>query len=105
MVAVTIITAATEKETATQAILKRLREAGATNAVMPASLEINEQNRAALDDLLAAGTVREVRSGLYYAEEATKKETAAGSGFVALLAILIIISVVASLIALATTAG
>jgi hypothetical protein len=106
MVAVTIITAVAEKETAKQAILTRLREAGATNAVMPASLDIADDNaQAALDDLLAAGTVREARAGLYFAEEAAKKETAPGTGFVVLLAIIIILSIGASVVALATAAG
>ena len=41
MVAITVITATAHAETAKQAILKRLHDADATNAAMPASVEID----------------------------------------------------------------
>ena len=103
MVAVHMITAMAQQETAKQAILKQLHEAGATNAAMPASVEIDgDDAQAALAALLAAGTVHEARTGLYYAEDAGKAASP-GSGLVALLAILILISIAASVIALAAT--
>jgi competence protein ComGC len=104
MVAVHIMTTVAQQETAKQAILKRLREADATSPAMPASIEIdNEEAQAALAELLAAGTVREARNGLYYAEESKAGTAGNGFGFAALLAVLVIISVTASVIAL--TAG
>jgi hypothetical protein len=106
MVAVHLITAAAQAETAKQAILKRLREAGATSARMPGSLEIeNDDAQAALTALLDKGEVREARPGLYYLGEAKTKEAKPGNGFVALLAILIATSFTASLVTLAMAAG
>jgi hypothetical protein len=102
MVAVHRITALAQKETARQAILKRLREAGATSAAMPASIDLDgEQAEAALAELLAAYNVREARTGLYYVDESAKKDARPGQPFVALLAVLIAISFAASLIAIA----
>ena len=101
MVAVHMFTAIAQKETAKQAILKQLREAGATSPAMPGSVDIGDDNaQAALIELLAADTVREARSGLYYVDESAKQLSGPGSGFVALLAILVLASFVASLIAI-----
>ena len=103
MVAVHLITAMAQEETAKQVILKQLREAGASSAAMPASVEIDsDEAEAALAGLLAAGTVHEARTGLYYADEASKPVNP-GSGFVALLAILVILSVIASAVTLAAS--
>ena len=74
MVAVHMITALAQKETAKQTILKQLREAGATSAPMPGSVELDgEEAEAALAELIAAGTVHEARPGLYFVDEAAKK--------------------------------
>jgi hypothetical protein len=101
MVAVHIVTTAAQAESAKHAILKRLREADATSAAMPASIEIDsDEAQAALAALLAAGTVRQARNGLYYVDDAGKA-TSSGGGFAALLAILVVLSIVASAIALA----
>jgi hypothetical protein len=106
MVAASMITALAQKETAKQSLLKQLRETGATSPQMPGSLEVDgDKSQAALADLLAAGSVREARPGLYYLDETKAKEAKPGNGFVALLAILIIISITASLVALAVSAG
>ena len=102
----TINAAATQKAAATQAIIKQLREFGATSAQMPGSVEIDSDGaQAALADLLAKGEVREARAGLYYLDETKIKETRPGSGFLALLIILVAISFTASLAALAATGG
>ena len=106
MVPMTVITAASHKAAAKQAILKQLRESGATTAQMPGSVEVDsDEAQTALADLLAAGEVREARAGLYYLDAGKAKAPQAGNGFVALLAILIIISFTASLVALAVNAG
>ena len=105
MVAVHMFTAIAQKETAKQAMLKQLREAGATSPAMPGSVEIDSDDaQSALAELLAAGTVREARNGLYYVDE-TKKAPGPGNGFVALLVILVLFSVIASVIAIAATSG
>jgi len=105
MVAVTVITAASHKETAKQAIIKRLREAEANNAAMPASVEIDSDDaKAALDDLLSAGNVREARAGLYYLDESASRAASPGMPFVVLLSMLVLGSFAASLIAIASTA-
>jgi hypothetical protein len=107
MIPVTILAATAEKQSAKQRMLKRLREAGAISAAMPASLDAgDEHSKAALAAMLLAGTLREPRPGLYFIDnEAAKKIPRPGSGFVALVAILIIISFTVSLIAIASTAG
>jgi hypothetical protein len=107
MVAVHMLVAAAGKETAKQAMLKRLREAGATSAAMPASLDADEEHsRAALATMLEAGTLRQARPGLYFIdEEAVKKEPRPGNSFIALLALLIAVSFTASLITIASAAG
>ena len=105
MVAVHLITALAQKETAKQALLKQLQEAGATSPQMPGSLEIDgDEAKAALAELLAAGTVREARPGAYYLGETVTKTARPGLGFIALLAILIVLSFMASLVALAMSA-
>lgn len=106
MVAVTVITATAHKETAKQAIVKRLREAEATNAAMPASVDIDgEDAETALAELIAGGKVRKARAGLYYLDESEAKAARPGLPFVALLVTLITVSFAASLIALAVRAG
>ena len=104
MVAVHIMTTVAQGESAKHAILKRLREADATSAAMPASIDIaTAEAQAALADLLAAGTIREARNGLYYIDEAGKAAASGGGGFTVLLVILVALSIVASVIALAAT--
>ena len=106
MVPMNVITIAAHKETAKQAILKQLRESGATSPQMPGSIAVEtDDSQAALADLLASGAVREARTGLYYLDPSQVKEASPGHGFVALLAILIMISFIASLVALAARAG
>ena len=107
MVPMTTIDAASlQKQTARQVILKRLREAGATTAQMPGSVDVDsDEAQNALADLLAKGEVREARTGLYYLDETKVKEPKPGSGFVVLLILLVIASVMASVIALTAHPG
>lgn len=105
MVAVHLVTAVAHKETAKQAILKRLREAGATSAVMPSSVEVDSDDaQAALADLLATEKVKQARPGLFYLAEVKDKDTA-GSGFLALLIVIVALSLIASVFTLAATLG
>ena len=102
MVPVHVITALAQTETAKETILKQLREAGATSAAMPGSVALDgDDAQSALAELVAAGTVQEARTGLYYVDESAKKATMPGNGFVALLAILVLASITASVVALA----
>ena len=102
----TMITAVAHKEAAKQAILKQLRETGATSAQMPGSVEADSDDaKAALAELLSSGSVGEARPGLYYLDESKAKVAKPGNSFMALLAILIAISFTASLIALAVRTG
>jgi hypothetical protein len=101
-----MITAIAQKEAAKQALLKQLREYGATSPQMPRSLDVeSDEAQAALAELLASGGIREARPGLFYLDEAKAKEASPGNSFVALLAILVIISFTASLVALAVSGG
>ena len=104
---VPVIAAAARKAAAREAILKRLRENGATNAAMPCSLDPEtEDAKAALTGLLQGGTLREPRPNLYFIDDKAAKKTAKpGSRFVALVAILVAVSFAASLIAIASTPG
>ena len=102
----TIDAASMQKQTARQTILKRLREIGATSAQMPGSIDVDsDEAQQALADLLAKGEVKEARAGLYYLDESKVKEPKPGNGFVALLIILVIVSVMASVIALTARPG
>ena len=106
MVAVHMITALAQKETAKKALLKQLMDAGATSRQMPGSLDLEgDEAQAALSELLASGTVKEARAGAYYLGDIAVKQPSSGLGFVALLAILIVVSFTASLIALASRAN
>lgn len=101
-----LITAIAHKESTKQALLKQLRDNGATSPQMPGSLEVeSDEAQAALAELLASGGIREARPGFYYLAASKAKEGRPGAGFVALLAILIGISFTASLVALAIRAG
>jgi len=102
----TINAAAVQKQAARQKIIKQLQGAGATSTQMPGSLEVEtDEAQEALADLLAKGEVREARAGLFYLDEAKVKEAQSGNGFVALLVILIVVSVTASVIALAASSA
>lgn len=104
--AAVMITAMAHKEGAKQALLKQLRDLGATSPQMPGSLEVDSDGaQTALAALLASGSIREVRPGLFYLAESKAMEGRPGAGFIALLAILIVISFTASLVALAIRAG
>lgn len=106
MVPVTVIAAAAHKETARQGIVKRLREAEATNAAMPASVDTDSEDaETALAELIAGGKVREARAGLYYLDESAAKAARPGLPFIALLVTLIALSFAASLVALAVGTG
>ena len=106
MVSVHLVTALAQKETAKQSLLNQLREAGATSPQMPGSLEIDDdEEQTALAELMAAGTVKEARPGAYYLGETATKTARPGLGFIALLAILIVLSFMASLVAIALTQG
>ena len=83
-----------------------MREAAATSPLMPGSLNVEgDDAQAALAELLASGGIHERRPGLYYLDESKAKTAKPGNSFVALLAILIVISFTASLVALAVSAG
>jgi hypothetical protein len=100
-----ILNAVAQKESAKQAILKQLREHGATSVAMPGSVEAEgDDAKAALAELLAGGEVHETPANLYYLDETKAKTPRPGNGFVALLAILVIVSIAASMVALAATA-
>jgi hypothetical protein len=107
MVAMNMLVAAAGKEPAKQAMLKRLRESGATSPAMPGSLDSDdEHSQSALAQMLEAGTLREARPGLSFIDEETaKKEPRPGNGFIALLALLVAISFAALIVAIASTAG
>lgn len=102
----TINAAAAQKQAARHKIIRQLREVGATSAQMPGSVDVDSDSaQEALADLLAKGEVREARAGLYYLDESKVKDAKPGNGFVALLVILVVVSVMASVIALAARPG
>ena len=106
MVTVHLVATLAHKETAKQALLKQLQEAGATSPQMPGSLEIDgNEAQAALAELLAAGRIKAARAGAYYLNDAERKESKPGIVFVALLVTLILLSFTASLVALVAGPG
>jgi hypothetical protein len=106
MVPTSVIHQSAQKEAAKLTIIKRLKEVRATDPQMPGSLEIEtDEAQEALAALLGSGQVRQARAGLYYLDESKAQSATSGNGFVALLAILLVISFAASAIALAVSAN
>ncbi|HXG82297.1 MAG TPA: hypothetical protein VNJ05_10915 [Sphingomicrobium sp.] len=97
--------AAANKEEIQEKIEARLKKANATSRASAIALELKDKERKLLDQALAAGTVQRTDDGRLYLNELAIANRNEGQGFTALLILLIIASVIASVAVLASRAG
>lgn len=97
--------AASHQEDVEQKIEGRLKKA---NAVTPASaiaLELKDKEKQLLDMALASGTVKQTPEGRLYLNELAVADRTEGQGFMALLILLMVASVIASVAVLVARGG
>ena len=97
--------AAAQQEEVEQKIEARLKQAAALSPGSAIRLELKEKEQKLLDQALASGAVKRTVDGRFYVDERVVADRREGQGFMALLIVLMIGSVVASVAALAAQAG
>jgi hypothetical protein len=100
-----VLIAASRQEEVEQRIEGRLRKAAALSATTAIALSLDEKDQPLLDQALASGTVKETANGRYYLDEHGIADRNEGQGFVALLILLVVGSILASLIVLVGFSG
>ena len=97
--------AASQQQEGQEAIEDRLRKAKATgpSSAIPLDLEGNEKEL--LDQALAEGTVKTTSDGRHYLNEQAVADRKEGQGFMVVLLLLVIASIMASGLVLLKTAG
>jgi hypothetical protein len=101
----TALIAASHQEDVEEKVEGRLRKA---NALTPASaivLDLKEKEQQLLDMALASGTVKRTPEGRLFLNELAVADRKEGQGFMALLIILMIASVIASVAVLVARTG
>ena len=97
--------AASQDEESEEFIQKKLREANAEGSSSAVQLELNEKQEKYLDQALEKGTVVKTVDGRLYLNERALSERKEGQGYMALLILLVIGSVIASVAVLALRNG
>ena len=97
--------AASQDEESEEFIQKKLREAKAEGSSSAIRLELNEKQEKYLDEALENGTVVKTVDGRLYLNERALSERKEGQGYMALLVLLVIGSVIASVAVLALRSG
>lgn len=97
--------AASRQQEAEEAIEGRLAKAKATGPSSAVALDLDGKGKELLDQVLAAGTVKSTGDGRYYLNERAIADRKEGQGFMVLLILLVVASIIASGIALANAAG
>lgn len=97
--------AASQDEESEEFIQKKLREANAEGSSSAIRLELNEKQERFLDKALEQGTVVKTIDGRLYLNERALSERKEGQGYVALLILLVIGSMIASVAILALRSG
>ena len=99
---VALLAAAAEQETRREAVLKQLREVGATGPSSAVELHLDgEEAGKALGELVAAGKVKDV-GGRFYVEPEPKTPGGPHAGFFILLFFLVTVSIILSFVAVLT---
>ena len=93
--------AASNQEGVEQKIEARLKKAGATSIASAIALDLKDKERDLLDQALAGGTVKQTADGRFYLNEQVIADRKEGQGFMALLILLVLASVIASVAVLA----
>ena len=97
--------AAAHDQESEESIRTKLREAKALNSFSAIPLDLNEKQQELLRQALGAGTIVKIADGRFYLNERKIAERKEGHGFMLVLMILVIGSVIASVAVLATRAG
>ena len=97
--------AASRQEDVEQKVEGRLKKAQAFSPARAIALSFDEKDQPLLDQALASGTVKETANGRYYLNEQMLADRNAGKGFMALLILLVVGSILASLIVLMGFSG
>ncbi|HTK57725.1 MAG TPA: hypothetical protein VL336_01955 [Sphingomicrobium sp.] len=97
--------AASQDEESEEFIQKKLREANAEGSSSAIRLELNEKQERFLDKALEQGTVVKTIDGRLYLNERALSERKEGQGYMALLILLVIGSMIASVAILALRSG
>ena len=91
-----------EVEVAIEGLLKKARANSPTSAI---TLNLDAKQRELLDQALAAGTVKTTGDGRHYLNERAIADRKEGQGFMVVLILLVIASILASGLVLLKTAG
>ena len=97
--------AASHDEESEEFIQNKLRESNALGTSGAIHLDLNEKQLKLLEQALAHGTVVRTVDGRLYLNERAVSERKEGQGFMALLIMLVVGSVLASIVVLASKAG
>ena len=97
--------AASHQEEIEQKIEGRLKKANATSMASAVTLELNDKEHKLLDQALAGGTVKRRADGRLYLNEQVIADRKEGQGFMALLILLVVASIIASVAVLVARAG
>jgi hypothetical protein len=79
----------------------RLKKAGATSSANATTLELTDKDRKLLDHAIAGGRVKRTADGRLYLDERAIADATEGQGFMAVLILLAVASVIASVAVLA----
>jgi hypothetical protein len=99
------IIAASRQQEVKEAIEGRLTKAKATGPSSAIPLELDSKEKELLDQALAEGMVKTTSDGRYYLNERAIADRKEGQGFMVVLILLVVASIMASGIVLATMAG
>jgi hypothetical protein len=97
--------AASRQQEVEEAVEGKLRKANAVGPSSAITLDLDPKHQPLLDQALAAGTVKQVGDGRFYLNEQAIADRKEGQGFMALIILLIIASLIASIAALAGKFG
>ena len=97
--------AAANQEEIQEKIEARLKKAKAVSTGSAIALELKEKEQELLDQAIASGAVKRSADGRFYLNERVIADRNEGQGFTALLILLAIASVIASIAVLAAQAG
>ena len=93
--------AASHQEEMEQKVEGRLKKARALSPGSAIALELRDKEQKLLDQALASGTVRQTADGRLYLNERAIADRTEGQGFMALLIVVAVCSIIASVVALA----
>ena len=101
----TALLAAAQDKHSEEYLATKLREAGALGSSTAIALDLDEKQQKLLDQAIANGTVVKTLEGRFYLNERAVSERKEGQGFMALLILLVVGSIVASLLVLVSRAA